>query len=202
MTYSHGRKLPLAGIFVVSGGCSGSSTYCRFLPSLRITGMCFDRILFPVIPHHADELIKDDTLVIHIRSGDVFWEDLTKLHKGYIQPPLSFYLEIINKFKFKDIVIVTQDDFKNPCINELKRLMPDIRIQTSNLLDDISIISARNLVIAHSSFSLCLGLASDKLKRMFIPQFDITNKFYYTRAPFWPNIYKYSFVSKTNFTFS
>jgi len=155
--------------------------------------------LFPIIPQHADELIKDDTLVIHIRSGDVFWEDLTRLHKGYIQPPLSFYLEIINKFNFKDIVIVTQDDFKNPCINELKRLMPDIRIQTSNILDDIStIISARNLVIAHSSFSLCLGLASDKLKRMFIPQFDITNKFYYTRAPFWPNIYKYSFVAKTS----
>jgi hypothetical protein len=127
-------------------------------------------------------------LVIHIRSGDVFWEDLTRLHKGYIQPPLSFYLEIINKFNLKDIVIVTQDDFKNPCINELKRLMPDIRIQTSNILDDIStIISARNLVIAHSSFSLCLGLASDKLKRMFIPQFDITNKFY---------LYKSSILAK------
>ena len=155
--------------------------------------------IFPIIPHRTDELIKDDTLVIHMRSGDVFWEDLTKLHKGYIQPPLSFYLEIIEKFGYKDIVIVTQDDFKNPCINELKRLMPDVRIQTSDLFDDIStIISARHLIVPHSSFSLCLGLASEKLKRMFIPQFDITNKFNYTRAPFWPNIYKYSFVSKTS----
>lgn len=58
-------------------------------------------------------------------------------------------------------------------------------------------MSARNLVIAHSSFSLCLGLASDKLKQMFVPQFDITNKFKYTRAPFWPNIYKYAFVANT-----
>lgn len=154
--------------------------------------------LFPVIPHSPDDLIKDDTLVIHMRSGDAFWEDLTKLHKGYIQPPLSFYLEIIDKFEFKDIVVVTQDDFKNPCINELKRLRPEIRIQTSDLQADIStIMSARHLAVAHSSFSLCLGLASDKLKQMFVPQFDMTNKFNYTRAPFWPNIYKYAFVAKT-----
>jgi hypothetical protein len=39
--------------------------------------------IFPIIPHRDDELIKDDTLVIHMRSGDVFWEDLTNLHKGY-----------------------------------------------------------------------------------------------------------------------
>jgi hypothetical protein len=47
-------------------------------------------------------------------------------------------LEIIEKFGYKDIVIGTQDDFKNPCINELKRLLPDIRIQTSDLFNVIA----------------------------------------------------------------
>jgi hypothetical protein len=173
-----------------------------FSPDLADYRQVLRQELFPIIPRRADDLIKDDTLVIHMRSGDVFGEDLTKLHEGYIhegyiQPPFSFYLEIINKFGFKDIVIVTQNDFQNPCINEMKRLLPDIRIQASDLLDDIStIMSARNLVTAHSTFSLCLGLASDKLKRMFIPQFDITNKYYYTRVAFSP--IGGCFVSKTS----
>jgi hypothetical protein len=157
--------------------------------------------LLSIIPHHSDDTINEETLVIHIRSGDVFGDNLTTLHKGYIQPPLSFYLEIINRYGFKDIVIVTEKDLKNPCINQLRKIIPDIRIQTSDLPTDIStIMSARNLVVGHSSFSLCLGLASDKLKRMFIPQFDITKFFYHTRAHFWPNIVRRAFVSRSTFS--
>ena len=168
-----------------------------FSPDLADYRQVLRQELFPIIPRRADDLIKDDTLVIHMRSGDVFGE-VRSFTKGYIQPPLSFYLEIINKFSFKDIVIVTQNDFQNPCINEMKRLLPDIRIQASDLLDDIStIMSARNLVTAHSTFSLCLGPASDKLKRMFIPQFDITNRYYYTRAAFLPTGSR-CFVSKAS----
>jgi len=34
------------------------------------------------------------------------------------------------------------------CIKQLKELMPDLKIQTSNLLDDMStIMSARNLIV-------------------------------------------------------
>ena len=117
-----------------------------------------------------------------------------KFPKDNIQPPLSYYLEIINKFGFKDIVIVTEKDLRNPCIKQLKEIMPDLKIQTSNLLDDMStIMSARNLIVGQSSFSLCLGLASDKIKRIFIPQFDITNWFFHSRGHIAPNIYRYFF---------
>ena len=117
-----------------------------------------------------------------------------KFPKDNIQPPLSYYLEIINKFGFKDIVIVTEKDLRNPCIKQLKELMPDLKIQTSNLLDDMStIMSARNLIVGQSSFSLCLGLASDKIKRIFIPQFDITNWFFHSRGYIAPNIHRYFF---------
>ena len=118
-----------------------------------------------------------------------------KFPKDNIQPPLSYYLEIINKFGFKDIVIVTEKDLRNPCIKQLKELMPDLKIQTSNLLDDMStIMSARNLIVGQSSFSLCVGLASDKIKRIFIPQFDITNWFFHSRGYIAPNIYRYFLV--------
>lgn len=150
--------------------------------------------ILPIIPYHDDDLIKDDTLVIHIRTGEIFQLDI---NKTMIQPPLSFYLEIIKKFNFKDIVVVTQDDFRNPCIKELKNAIPEIRIQTSSLVDDIStILSARNLVIANSTFSLCFGLASKNIKRLFVPQFEVSKYFYYTRLPFWPNLIKYAYASE------
>jgi hypothetical protein len=85
------------------------------------------------------------------------------INRIMIQPPVSFYLALIEKFKFQDIVVVTQGDFKNPCINELKKAIQYIRIKTASLVDDISaILSAKNLVIANSTFSLCFGLVSAK----------------------------------------
>jgi hypothetical protein len=50
--YSHGRRRPLslARHFRCFSGCSGSSTYCHFLPSLPITGMCYDMSSFPSSP--------------------------------------------------------------------------------------------------------------------------------------------------------
>ena len=165
-----------------------------FSPRLGDYRRILRRELLPVLPYYNDHLINDETLVIHMRSGDVFGDDLSEIPKGYIQPPLSYYLEIINKFGFKDIVIVTEKDLRNPCINQLKELMPNTKIQTSNLLDDMStMMSARNLIVGQSSFSLCLGLASDKIKRIFIPQFDITNWFFHSRGYIAPNIYRYFF---------
>jgi hypothetical protein len=164
-----------------------------FSPDIKAYRKVLREDILPIIPHHDDTLIKDDTLVIHIRTGEIFQMDI---NRTMIQPPVSFYSELIDKCNFKDIVIVTQDDFRNPCINQLEKLFPDIKIQTSTLVNDIStILSARNLVIANSTFSLCLALASDKINRLFIPQFDITAYFNYTRAPFWPNIIKYAYVA-------
>jgi hypothetical protein len=165
-----------------------------FSPRLGDYRRILRRELLPVLPHYDDPHINDDTLVIHIRSGDVFGDDPSEIPKGYIQPPLSYYLEIINKFGFKDIVVVTEKDLRNPCIKQLKALIPDIKIQTADLINDMStIMSAKNLIVGQSSFSLCLGLASDKLKRMFIPQFEITNWFYHSRCHFSNNIYRYFF---------
>jgi hypothetical protein len=167
-----------------------------FSPNLENYRVALREDLSNIIPHHTDASINDDTLVIHMRSGDVFTDKLNAVKMIYIQPPLSYYLEIISNFSFKDIVIVTQNDHKNPCINNLKKIIPNIRVQSSTLFDDIStIMSARNLVVPHSSFSICLGLASDKLKRIFIPQFDVIDKVYYMRAPVWPNIHRCAFMA-------
>lgn len=112
--------------------------------------------ILPLLPSQLDPRITDETLVIHIRSGDIFQTDWAA-HAAYVQPPMSFYLESIEAFNFQDIVIVTQKDLKNPCIHKLQQQFPRIRIQAPSLVEDIStILSARNLVTGQSTFSLAL----------------------------------------------
>jgi len=152
--------------------------------------------IFPLIPCQEGFLVSsvnDDTLVIHIRSGDIFNDH--GVHDAYIQPPVSFYEKIINEFNFKDVLIVTQKDLRNPCIARLKELFPNIRIQASSLLEDVNtILNARNLVTAMSTFSLSLGFASNKIKRLYVPQFQVKRG--YWRTFFWPAIFQLLFNSK------
>lgn len=141
--------------------------------------------ILPLIPYQVDPEIDEETLVIHIRSGDIFAD--YGVHSGYVQPPFSFYLEIVNKFQFKKIVIVTQPDRKNPCIEELHRLLPNVRIQTGSLIEDVStILSARHLVTGLSSFSLTLAFCSRNIRNLYIPQFDLKST--YLRVIFWPKL--------------
>ena len=53
----------------------------------------------------------DDTLTIHLRSGDVFGENP---HPDYGQPPLSFYEEIIDSREWKKVLLIAEDTL-NPC---------------------------------------------------------------------------------------
>lgn len=143
-----------------------------------------DRVL-PLIPYERDESIGDETLVIHLRSGDVFNDQ--DVHGGYIQPPLSFYLEVIDRFNFKKIVIVTQSDFQNPCIHQLKQKVSGVKVQALSLSEDVNtILSARNLIVGMSTFSLALAFTSKNIQKLFIPQFNRQPGYWRTR--FWSPI--------------
>ena len=52
------------------------------------------------------ELNKED-LYIHMRSGDIFKGD--GIHQSYIQPPVYFYEQIIEKYLEKNIYILSED---------------------------------------------------------------------------------------------
>lgn len=166
-----------------------------FTPSLVDYRSIFKTKILPTIPHLTDDSIGDETLVIHIRSGDVFHDNCP--HPAYVQPPLNFYLKVIEEFNFKDIVVVTQEDFKNPCIHHLQQLIPEIRIQALTLLEDVStLLSAKNLVTSFGTFALTMAFASDKIRRLYIPQFDIKKGFW--RTALWPNIFKLMFISSND----
>ncbi|HEY9619258.1 MAG TPA: hypothetical protein V6C78_02770 [Crinalium sp.] len=158
-----------------------------FNPALTDYRRIFKTKIFPLIPYRLDPSIHDETLVIHIRSGDAFKEK--GVHSAYVQPPLSFYIKVIETYGYKDIVIVSQADLRNPCIEQLKHRIPTIKIQTSSLEEDVStILSARNLVVAFSTFSLSLAFSSPNIKQLHIPCFDVEKG--YWRTYFWSDFFR------------
>jgi len=116
--------------------------------------------------------VDDETLVINMRSGkDIFRENPPEDCRHYLQPPLSFYKYIIESHGYKKCVIVTEGDRRNPVIPALLswnrdiELLPHVSVQ-----DDIAtILNAKHLVTAHSSFSWCLALMSKNLRVLHQP---------------------------------
>lgn len=134
--------------------------------------------------------ITDETLVIHIRSGDIFggWT-----HENYVQPPLSFYQKVIEESGCSDILIVTQPDKRNPCIGGLLSWNKDIRVQCGSLREDVSaILNAKNLVIGFGTFGWMLTLLSSNIDRLYCPEV-VTDLFssYFQVPPFSIKRYKF-----------
>jgi len=125
------------------------------------------KYVFPFLDLTREKDVEEDTLVIHIRSGDIFggW-----VHKDYVQPPLNYYKKIIENHD-GHVILVTQKDKRNPCVNELMSWRDDIHIQTGSLEEDVSaILNAKKLVIGYGSFGWMLSLLSVKIQELFCPK--------------------------------
>jgi hypothetical protein len=124
--------------------------------------------IFELVKKEPVNFDPKSTLVIHIRSGDLFNSE-NPVWEWYIQPPLCFYTKIINELKKENLLIITEPNLKNPCIAELKKLYPFAKIQTSSLSQDISsILAAETLVIGKGTFGKHLALMSKNLKELYI----------------------------------
>jgi hypothetical protein len=114
-----------------------------------------------------DTNLDEDTLVINMRSGpDIFRSDPPP-QNDYMQPPFSFYRYIIEKHKYRKCLIVTEPERENPVIDALLSWKdgPEIRIKDHRSVqnDVLTVLNARHLVAAHSTFTWCLALMSDRL---------------------------------------
>lgn len=110
---------------------------------------------------------KNDHLVIHIRSGDIF----VKPHPNYISPPLCYYKKIINEGSYKTIQIISENK-NNPCINQLLKLYPQIIFKEQDLLTDIKIIlSSQNLICSVGTFIPALMKISKNIEKLFVASY-------------------------------
>jgi len=125
----------------------------------------FQEQLLPNIQFYKKINIPKDTLVIHIRSGDIF--EKTK-HFDQVQNPLNFYLEVIKDYE--DVLIVTSPSRNNPVLNVLKNLKThNVIIQSSSVEDDFNtLVNATNLCLSGvGTFGIAAALLSRNLKRLY-----------------------------------
>jgi len=129
------------------------------------------------------KICDDRICYIHIRNGDIFNNNP---HKAYVQPPLNYYIKIINENndKFDKFIIVTQiskekcfnfnynNVFKsnknNPCINELLKYSNKISLIQGNLYEHYALLmSAKSLILSKSSFSDTAVFMNKNLKNLY-----------------------------------
>ena len=137
-------------------------SYDKIIPNIH---RIFQEIIFPNITFFKNINIPEDTLVIHIRSGDIF--EKTK-HFDQVQNPLNFYLEIIKNFK--DILIITCEARNNPVIKHLLSLKNhNVKIQSSSVEEDFNVlINATNLCLSGvGTFGIAAALLSPNLKNLY-----------------------------------
>lgn len=137
----------------------------------NIRRICKDYIL-PNLKVPSLEPFDDDTLVIHIRGGDVFDGEFL-FPTNYVQNPLSFYLDLIKKFR--NVHIVTEKDSKNPVIDELRKNRKLI-FHSNSLIEDYSILlAAKNIATSGvGTFGISAALCSKNLKNLFSSNLFLT----------------------------
>ncbi|WP_143593710.1 hypothetical protein [Synechococcus sp. 1G10] len=117
----------------------------------------------------AREPLRDDHLVLHIRSGDVFHG---KGHPLYGQPPLSFYTLILRRWPWRKATIVSEDRL-NPVIDRLLGgtipNLPPMEHRTASLQEDLELLlRARSLVCSLGTFMPAVLSLSANVRRVIL----------------------------------
>ena len=151
----------------------------------------------PMLPENLFPERGEDELALHIRSGDVFNRaakdtadggaigiaaitgPLLRLyrrlklghraHPNFVQPPLSYYTQIIESHPWSRISIVAEDD-ENPVIPELLRRYDNVEFQPGDLKSDVTkLLAARHVVIGYGTFGIIWALLSDHIQSLYSP---------------------------------
>jgi hypothetical protein len=136
------------------------------------------KILYHSLNCAKDIFLPDGSLVIHIRSGDIFSKNP---NSSYAQPPLSWYkrciLSYIERHKENFIAILLFEDKKNPCIDLLINWCKDNKftlfIRSGDIRLDYSYIMNTNALIAsYGTFLYPAFDLNDKLRIVYRFSFD------------------------------
>ena len=104
--------------------------------------------------------IPNNSLVIHIRSGDIFFNK----DPSYGQPPCNFYLDIIKMKNWSKVFLIAEDNV-NPCVDIVKQYA--IYKQQSWENDLAYLLNAENFVASQGTIWIAVTLLSKKLKNLY-----------------------------------
>jgi hypothetical protein len=117
-----------------------------------------------------DPRIAGDDLVLHFRAGDIFRQSKPP-NPRYGQPPLSFYLEVVDREQPSRVWLVFQDR-SNPCIDAAEAAIRQrgiqVNVQSGALADDLRLmLSAPRLVLGRGSFGHMVAHLSGRLEKAY-----------------------------------
>ena len=155
--------IDLFGVYFASTECE--RTREDVFPLAERRRVLQEHVLPHLVASHRPTMQPTDRLVIHVRGGDIF----SKPHPMYTQPPLAFYMQIIESAPFDDVLILSEDT-SNPVIAQLVNWRPGIVFQKMDLGSTVAtILGAKHLVVAASTFSFYLALMSSEVDRVYLP---------------------------------
>jgi hypothetical protein len=124
----------------------------------------------PIVKVHPDDLY------IYIRGGDAF-QIINKPCPGYAQPPLCFYENALNKYKFRKIRIISEDK-SNPVLILLEKKYHIKYIKNDLKLDISYLANSYNIILAKSSFIVSIIKFNNNLKYVWEYDFYILSDRY------------------------
>ena len=122
--------------------------------------------------------IGDDTIVMHLRSGDNYHR-IFDPPTNYIPNPLIFYLNLIESFD--KCILITEPDRENPIVHELSKI-DKVQIQSSTVADDFAtLMNAENVALSGvGTFAMAAALCSTTLKNLYTTDLLLTEHLNYT----------------------
>jgi len=132
--------------------------------NINMSDHIVDVYIKPYIDYNYDNILNidfDNDLIIHIRSGDIFYKNSgvnkdpnSKIFKWFLQPPYSFYKKIIDENKYSKIYIISEC-YNNPIIEKLINNYKNIIFVSNDINNDFKILlNSKNLVVSTSDFVL------------------------------------------------
>ena len=114
----------------------------------------------------------DDTIVIHVRSGDVFDKDVENpIH--YVPNPLKYYNDLIDSFDHA--IVVTENDNHNPIVDELRK-NTKVTVQSLTVQEDFAtLLGAKHLASSGvGTFAISAALCSKNIEHFYCSDVHIT----------------------------
>ena len=121
--------------------------------------------------------VPDDTVVIHIRSGDVFDKGVANPDQ-YVPNPLDFYRQLLDSFD--KALVVTEPDEYNPVVQELKK-HSKVTVQSLTVQEDFAtLLGAKHLASSGvGTFAISAALCSQNIENFYCSDVSISEHLNY-----------------------
>jgi hypothetical protein len=143
----------------------------------NIRRICREHI-FPNLKVPQIKTFDENTVVIHIRAGEIFAHQHETPH-NYVQNPLAYYLVLIKTYE--NVIVVTEAQNNNPVISELKKIKK-IKFQSLKVAEDYAtLLAAQNLATSGvGTFGISAALCSRNIKNLFASDIFLPEHLNYT----------------------